>query len=450
MTPGERAKLAARWITQRPPLAYLIAGWVVFTLGSYPGYMSFDSTMQLFAVRNGVYTDTHAPLMTLTWSLLEWIAAGPFPMLALQSGLFLFGAAAVLRTVVSPRKAAVLASCILLFPPVYAPMAVIWRDSLMSGALLAAAGAALQPTWRWKVLSALCLLLAIGCNVEATVAAIPIVLLAIADSAWWQRVGIALAVVAVLACATRVAGWILVDTENYEPQQALMMTDLVGTLRRAKVTNEDALAKALDGLPIADRSALVERMSVTNDALNWWPLAHGDRRILDPITTEEQSEALSAAWRNAIVSHPGAWLFHRWSMTRAMLGIKFQGKWLPIYDSFGNNVLMEPLHHRASASDWQRGWRKFVRLGNRTLPTFRPWFYLLVAAAALVLARKKPEARALRALATSGLLYLVMMALFAPATDYRFAHYFIAASLASLVGVIALKATRGTARPPQA
>src|SRR5262245_50018507 len=114
MTIGDRVKQAARWVAARSPVTLLIAGWIVFFLGSYPGYMSFEPTMQLFDVRNGVYTDANPPVMTAAWSLLEYVASGPFPMLALQSGLFLFGLAAILRTVLSPRAAAVTASLVLL------------------------------------------------------------------------------------------------------------------------------------------------------------------------------------------------------------------------------------------------------------------------------------------------------------------------------------------------
>jgi hypothetical protein len=102
---GERGREIARWIASRPPTTYLVAGWIAFTLGAYPGYLSTDSTLQLYTVRSGDYTD-YAPLMTAIWSLLEWVVSGPFPMLALQSGLFLFGLAAILRTVLSPRAAA--------------------------------------------------------------------------------------------------------------------------------------------------------------------------------------------------------------------------------------------------------------------------------------------------------------------------------------------------------
>src|SRR5579862_9430353 len=110
----------------------LFAGWIAFVLGCYPGYLTTDSSLQLYTVRSGDFTD-YSPMMTALWSALEYVTAGPFPMLALQSGLFLFGLDAILRKLLAPRAAAVTATCVLLFPPVFAVMAVIWPDALMAG-----------------------------------------------------------------------------------------------------------------------------------------------------------------------------------------------------------------------------------------------------------------------------------------------------------------------------
>ena len=60
---GDLAKRALQWLTERSPVTILLAGWIVFFLGSYPGYLSIDSVLQLYTVRTGDTTD-HAPLMT--------------------------------------------------------------------------------------------------------------------------------------------------------------------------------------------------------------------------------------------------------------------------------------------------------------------------------------------------------------------------------------------------
>src|SRR5260221_643547 len=88
MTLGDRAQQVLRWLAARSPRQIVVAGWIVFVLGSYPGYMSKDSATQLFTVRSGDYTD-YSPVMTALWGAFEYVFSGPFPMLLLQSGLFL-------------------------------------------------------------------------------------------------------------------------------------------------------------------------------------------------------------------------------------------------------------------------------------------------------------------------------------------------------------------------
>src|SRR5262245_9378172 len=98
--------------------------------------MSSDSATQLADARSHQYTDWHPPVMAAMWTVLDKIVAGPALMLVLQGSLFLIGSYRLLRAVLSERAAAIAASAILLFPPVLAPMAVIWKDSQMAGFLL--------------------------------------------------------------------------------------------------------------------------------------------------------------------------------------------------------------------------------------------------------------------------------------------------------------------------
>lgn len=427
MNASERARSFGRWLSSRPSLWYLFTGWIVFVLGSYPGYMSFDSTMQLFDVRNGVYTDGHAPVMTATWSLLEYIAAGPFPMLALQSGLFLFGVAAILRTQLSDRAAAVTAAAVLLFPPVFAPMAVIWRDSLMTAALLGAAGALLQPSWRWRVAAGVLLVIACSCRHGAVLAIIPLGLLATRDIVWWKRAGIAVAIAVGCAGVARIADKILVDKQTYVAQQSLQMLDLVGTLRRARVTNPQDARQALSGLRIAADDRLTKGLSFRGYTHDGWTITHGDNRLVEPVDTESESAALERNWRAAIRKYPRAYWSHRYGMTKQMIGLGNYA-WMPIYDGFGEPDLMAPLHHRATTSDWQVGMQTFVRLFENT-PLFKAWLYLVLAVLLLFVVRRRPL---LVILLASGLAYFVALIFLATSPEYRATHWVIAATSIAL------------------
>jgi len=414
----DRLGKAWRWLASRRPRTYLIAGWVAFVLFCYPGYLSFDSSMQLFAVRTGTYTD-YAPVMTGIWSLLEWVAAGPFPMLVLQSGLFLFGLHGILRHLLSPRAAAVTAAGILLFPPVFSPMAVIWPESLMAGALLAAVACLLSPSRRAKIAGGVLLAIACACRPEIALAIAPLVFLGIPAMVRWQRVAVALGIVVALALVARVGDLALTDDDHHRWQQDLLLVDLAATLHRTHVKD----ASALHGLTVVDPAAVTRG----REPFDSWPLVTGPHRLVDPITSDDARDAVIADWQHVVAAHPNAYLFHRLNMFKHLLG-DMPG-WMPVYDEFGDPALLAPLHHRALPSDLQDAWNGVVHLFART-PLFKPWLYLLLAIVALVLARRQ---RLLRNLAISGLVFELAMFFLAPGAEYRNSHWLVTTTTLALV-----------------
>lgn len=418
---GDRASAIARrvgrWFVGLSPRTILIAGWVVFLVGSYPGYASFDTGMQLAEVRAHAFTTSHPPLMSLLWAVIEYVAAGPAPMLVLQGGLLLFGMARVLRTVQSPRAAAVTAASLLAFPPVFAPMAVIWPHSLMAGLLMMGTGLAIDPRRGARIAAVAMFVVAAACRPEIVPALVPLALLVVPKAAWWKRAAIAIAVVIGIGAVARVSDR-LVSKDSHAWEQQFVLLDVVGTLRRAKLADAD-VTRALDGVALADAAAVPARIKAAHDAIDAWPLSNGAERIIDPVKSGVQARALRAAWRRVVIEHPGAYLVHRWTMTRGLLGIS--GAWAPVYQAFGDHALMGSLHHRARPSDWQRGVRWVMSAVGKT-PLFRPWLYLLLVLPALFLARRW---QVIRALAASGLVYELMAMVFAPAPEYRYSHWLI-------------------------
>ncbi|HEX5064283.1 MAG TPA: hypothetical protein VFV99_33140 [Kofleriaceae bacterium] len=420
-----------RWTSELSPRTWLLVGWVIFGLCSYPGYLSIESGLQLYNVRTGVYSDAFSPVMTGLWSLLEVVFAGPAPMLALQSGLFLFGLAAILRTILSPRAAALTACGVLLFPPVFAVMAVIWPDPLLASALVAGTGALLQHRRAWRITGGILLAFACACRPEVTVALAPIVFLFVPKGVWSKRVGLTIAVVVGLSSVARITEWVLTDDVSLEWQQQLLLPDVVSTIRKGH-PNPATLDRLVAGLPKAATPDADDRLVRGRDALDVWTLTHGEKRVFEPIATEEQAEAMRAAWRHAIAQYPLGYLKHRRVMTWHLLGIS--GKWAPVYDDFGDPELLAPLHHRAIPSDWQLGWQIVVRGVSKT-PLFRPWLYVVLAIVLVYFTRKQ---RVLRALVVSGILYELTWMFFAPSPDYRLSHWLVTtttiAGIALLVG----------------
>jgi len=147
----------AGWFARWPPLAILAAGWVVAVVYAFPGMMTMDSIDQLTEARTGFYTDGHPPAMAALWRIVDTILAGPFGMLVLQTVAFVAGLYLLLRRAMRPRRAAVAASLLLVFPPILAPMAVIWKDCIMAGFLVLGT-ACLLAGCRWvRVLGLACL-----------------------------------------------------------------------------------------------------------------------------------------------------------------------------------------------------------------------------------------------------------------------------------------------------
>ncbi|MEO8844394.1 MAG: hypothetical protein ABI591_32655 [Kofleriaceae bacterium] len=423
---SEQTRAGLRWIAARTPRQILCAGWIVFAFGAYPGYLTREGVLQLYTVRSGDYSD-YSPVMTAIWGALEYVVSGPFPMLALQSGLFLFGLQAVLARVVTPRAAALTATGVLMFPPVYSVMAVIWPDALMAGALLAGCAAALDHRRGWKIAGAVLIAIAVACRPEVKLALIPLAIVVVPPQVWWRRAAIAVGLALGLSVLAGFANWALVVVDTYTPQQ-LGYVDVTGTMRRTKLKKIEVLDAAFAGLPIVDHATFKAQLLAGSDAHSWWSLTHGDKRMFELIATDEQAAALAADRHAAITHHTKAYLVHRWAMTRALLEITGSGA--QIVDDFGDFDLLAPLHHRASSSDWQRGWRIFVRW---TAPVFRPWIWLVLAIAAIVLARRRPL---LRALAISGVLYELVMWFLAPATEYRYSHWLITTACIALAALV--------------
>jgi len=339
------------WIAGWDAFTVAIVGWIGFILGCYPGYMDEQAERQLYSIRIGGHYH-ESPVMTALWAAIEYLVAGPFGMLALQSGLFLAGTTAILRRVAPPRTAALAAVGVLLFPPVFATMAVIWPEALMASALVAGWGAALQPRAHWRVMGALLAGIAIACRPEAGLAAVPLVAVVVTGP-WWRRAALALGLTLCLAGGAYFANRVL-EAEKAGPFSPQWLISTAG----------DAAAD------------------------------------------------------------PALYLQQRWRFAQQ----QFAGR-NPVYDQFGEVEQIRLLHHRATASLWQRNMQRFVRTVAAT-PLFAPGLYFALALVLLTIANKSAL---VRALAVSALSYELGVIAWQPSSDYRNAHYLVMASCIALM-----------------
>ncbi|MDB4959113.1 MAG: hypothetical protein JWO36_6682 [Myxococcales bacterium] len=170
------------WLADRTPVQILAVGWLVFAAYAYPGLMSHDSFDQLDQARALLYSDEQPPAMAALWNVVDFVIAGPFGMLVLQSVTFVAGTYLVLGRVLRPRRAAVAAVGVLLFPPIFALMAVVWKDCLMSGLLALGLGLVLGDSRRQRIAGVAMVFAANLVCYHAVAATLPILVLL-----WWRE-----------------------------------------------------------------------------------------------------------------------------------------------------------------------------------------------------------------------------------------------------------------------
>lgn len=440
------ATRAGRWLDSvATPRRILWLGWVLFVIYCYPGYMSTDSVNQLEQARaTDPLHDWHPPLMAMLWRVTDSVIAGPFPMLIIQSVAFLLGLDGILRRVLRPRTAAVLASLILLFPPVMTTMAVIWKDSQMAGFLLAGTACLLSANRKWKLAGCVLLFFATAQRYNSIAATFPIVL---ALFVWreeltrWRRYAIAFGVWIAITVAAFGTNKLLTEQKLYAWHGSVALFDIVGTIRYAQPLPDGEVRELLAGVTVIPTEDIQYGFRLRYFPRAWWELANGPKRVLEAPKTEEQREAVARAWRDVVMTYPVAYLKHRLRVFREVIGIS---KYPPgaEWDGFTENPAQEPaIKHSAMHSKVQARWLSLIPAIQDSLP-FRAWAYLLLGFALLPLCRRQRLAFVVIA---SGLLNELSLFVAAPSADYRYSHWMIACTIIGIALVFAARWRSGQA-----
>lgn len=441
--PRRAARGLDRLATRRVVLAI---GWLAFCVYAYPGYLSTDSVDQLVQARGAPLHDWYPPVMAIVWRTTDHLIAGPFPMLVIQSVAFLLGLDAILRRIVAPRTAAIAASAILLFPAVITQMAVIWKDSQMAGFLVAGAACLLSAQRRWRLAGCALLVLATAQRYNAPAATLPLVLglLPWRDESprWrWRRHARALAAWIAITVLAFAANRVLTERETHPWHSSLALLDIAGMIAHAPSRVSDAeLRELLAGVPGAPTESIQQRVRKVYRPEAWWPLANGDGRIVAAPTTEAERDAVARAWRQLLSAYPGAYLAHRWSVWKWVLGARGARPAAAVWDGFTeNDAQIAMIAHQASHAPLQAKWLAALHRIEATL-VFRVWAYLLVSLALLPLCRGNRIAFVVLA---SGLAYELSLLVVAPSADYRYSHWMIVCAVTAAVLVFAARYRAG-------
>ena len=429
------------------PATVLGIGWLVFIAYGWPGLVTMDSLDQLAEGRAWFFTDFHPPAMAALWGILDRIIPGPLPMLVIQGTAFELGLYLLLRRALSPRKAAVWTVAVLLFPPVLAPMVVIWKDCLMAGCFVLGTAAILDPRRNVRILGLVAFAAATAVRYNAPAATLPLVVLLFE----WEpgkralvRYATATAAWLALTIAAMGLNAILVDQEMHFWTSSLAPQDIVGTLTKVDEDIPDADLKALldpTGLQYDHDIHARLRARYMPAEFTQYLAAPGPWTLPLSGTTplpDAQQQAMAHAWWTVITSHQGAYVRYRLETFGETLGvfdhflgatvIRHKGQPLVRFDQFG--LRKGYWGWQDKLERWQLALAKHTRL-------FRPHVYVLLAIVLLGFTRRH---RDVFALLVSGLMLELSLLPLVQTPDYRYSHWLVTVTCVSLILLVARRA----------
>lgn len=446
--PGAGAAPRRLWLAVA--LAASALGAAVTLFAYWPGILIDDSRWQYQQAIDGAYEDWHPPLMAWIWHGLMRITPGPAPMLVLQAALFWGGLALVAAQAWrrgQPAAAAGIA-CIGWLPVPLIFMGTVLKDALMAGCLVAAVGLLLwrqgsEKLWTRRLLAAGVLVMAAvaaGMRFNAFLACAPLLVALAGERFARTRLRLAatsLAAVAGLMLVPPAIGTLL-HAKATDVRLSLIIFDLGGITRQTGVSQ-------FPDMRVPDPVAVNQGCYRPTEWDGYSPWAQRPCALgFVPFRAAVEREHLSATalWARAIVSHPIAYARHR-------------------LDHFNVSTwfLVPP---GTSDTGWGQSdpnpWNYQVR-PNRALeaigavaeatgetPLEWPFFWIALAAAALILGASARLSAALQALAASAFLYGAGYLVIGVATGMRY-HIWTVTGAALAMVLTLLELMRRRARP---
>jgi hypothetical protein len=444
-------------IAAAPPWLVLAIAWGILVLYAFPGQMTQDSWDHLTEARKGVFTDGHPPVIDLLFRWADYVIAGPFLMLVLQSVPLLIGLYLIFRQTFAARRAAWLTLGLYIFPPVMMPMAVIWKDSLMAGFLALGLGALLGERRRSvRLLGLGAMFVASAVRYNAFAATLPLIVLGFTwrpASSSLKRYAIAAATWLAITFAAFGANKLLTDKPMYIWHSSLAVYDIVGTLTYVDGEYPDAeLEQLLAGTDLLVHHDIHKTMRALYTPKDFLPIVNDAKLALWalPINGIEPApagvrDAVARAWWEVITSHAGAYVRHRLAVTGAVLSFgsaRVAGA-VTKRDAFRWPAYVHEMGQGTGWSKLQGKWTRAMTWIWRNTPIFVPWIYALVSLVLIPLAWRH---RDVLALLFSGLVFESTLVLLAPSPDYRYSHWMV---VTACVAIVVLTARRSrVARAP--
>jgi hypothetical protein len=433
-----------------PPVAILAAGWIVFVLYAFPGVMTMDSFDQLHEARAWYFTDSHPPAMAALWGIVDRIIRGPFGMLLIQGTCFLAGLYMILRHAMSERRAAACACIVMLFPPVLAPMAVIWKDCLMAGFLVLGVAGLLSSCKHRRLGGLALLVVATAMRYNAPAATLPLIVLLFEWPArarhWLARYALAFGAWIAVTGVAFGADALLVDQPMHFWYSSLGIEDIVGTLAHVQPDLPDAELGPL----LAPTGILIDhdyhaRIRAKYSPYDFQQLVSGDGHLWDlPLNGTVPAappirDALDRAWSAIVLEHPRAYAAYRIECFAEVIGVSHRHVGaMVVPHSVQYRGMLDYMHLSAS-------WSRFSSIGEqinmffaKRTRLFRPHAYILLSLCLLALCRRQ---RDVAALLLSGLGLELSLLPLVQTPDYRYSHWLVTCACVAVVMLFARRST---------
>lgn len=322
-------------------------------------------------------------------------------------------------------------------PAVFVYLGEIWRDVLMAALLLVAVcllDLVRRTGSRKAFAGAMCGLFLAGLiRQTAVIAELPLFLWS--GELWWRAhpsgrkytytIGAAAIFIIVFAAFVATTNRLLAASNYGRVASATMYYDLMGMSVRTKAL---LLPKSLTA---PDYSLETVRSHYQDE--------YSDLRGIIFPSSPQQMKTIATAWRDAVLTHPNAYLQHRWFVTRRFLGISdiphlpyFYG----IPDVLYPRYLQDTAYYVRFPTSAPRRWvARYLSLVSYWM--FRPWIYVVLGLGVLLLYRRRVEAPFW--LCASGGIYWLSFALSAPSSDFRYSWW----NVLAVTTALALLCVRG-------
>jgi hypothetical protein len=424
--------------------AILAAAWGLFVAYAWPGFMTWDSIVQLHQARHGSYGDWHPPIMARLWWLLDGVVRGPALMLVLQTSLFLLGLYGVFRRYARPLVAALVAALVFLCPPVFAPMSTIWKDALMAAVVVCAVAGLTSPARGWRAASWLAFVFAAALRHNAPILIVPLTTMIVPYApAWpvWRRrvLGAGLGIVASLAGMA--ISHALTRVDNYPLANMLAMQDVGAVIAAAPAMTDAEVTELVDGVhlvPPGDIQARLRALDATKTSFE--ALSQSPAPVFDFVTTAPQSAAMIHAWTRTLAAHPGVYLRYRLGRLFDLLGFVDKRSIPYILPQSEPAALLAKIGEVRDYAPYQRAIGRGLGRISRSI-IFWPMLYFVLGVGLLVILWRDPIQRGLLG---GALAYELSLTFLAPGAEYRYSHWMVTcvviATAVRLLGVARARA----------